>query len=264
MSKWKKFHSTYSPVDISKADTGNANLREDWFRESGNERMTINGISIKQFTQTYDFKKIEDIESFFKDVILKDMKSASKEKKQEIVDYLKTSFHQGGFMYPVSSSLAVSMNEYSEQDKKVMPYAIPRKPELTINIVTTNNGFKVQEFVKAKDCIVSENFVNEYGLDKIYPVISPDEGHENVIEAQGTINIDFSGSGKEPKVDVESNTISYGHSAIRDKMDKRGLGQIIVDFLKNIVGLNKVQDISSKVEQQAVEPEQESTWKPSL
>lgn len=51
-----------------------------------------------------------------------------------------------------------------------------------------------------------------------------------------------------PSITVESNHISYGNKALQTALDKRSFGQIITDFLKNIVGLNKVKDISEKIE----------------
>lgn len=256
MSKWKKFHSTYSPVDISKANSGNANITGDWFREARQSRMTVNGIPIGTIAKDYNgFEKESDVETFFDEVILKDFPSTNTSKKQGIVNFLKTTFHQGGFMNPVSSALAVSMKEYSEQDKKEMPYATIRKPELIINIVTTSHGFKVQEFVKVKECLLSEAFIKEHKLDqanpaidRAYPVMAADSGNQYILEAQGTINIDFSDKSNKPTVNVESNTISYGNSILSKKMDKRDFGQIIVDFLKRLVGLNQVKDIAPQVE----------------
>ncbi|WP_019216333.1 hypothetical protein [Legionella tunisiensis] len=81
--KWEKYHSRYSPVDISKANTGDANLQLDWFRESGQGRMKINGVPIKEYADQFNgFKSVEDIESFLQNVILKDMQPLDKTKSQ--------------------------------------------------------------------------------------------------------------------------------------------------------------------------------------
>src|SRR4051794_34436035 len=104
MGKWHKFHNTHSPVVLDKPGlTGTStNLHQDWHRESGQDRMTING----QLLSTFDYNHFEtdkDVEQFFDEAILKDLKNVSMEKKADIVAYLKTVFHQGGLMYPVSS-----------------------------------------------------------------------------------------------------------------------------------------------------------------
>ena len=55
--------------------------------------------------------------------------------------------------------------------------------------------------------------------------------------------MNFSQNSNEPSIGVVSNTIDFGHSALRAKVDSRSLTQIIIDFLKDIFGLNKVFDI---------------------
>lgn len=249
--KWEKFRSRYSPVDISKANTGDANLQLDWVRESLQGRMKINGVPIKEYADQFNgFESEEDVESFFQKVILKDMQPLDKTKADEIVDYLKKSFHQGGFMYPVSSPLAVSMKEYDEDLDMDIPFATVGQMDVSINIVTSKTGFKIQELATIKDLIISNPLVaGKMKVDLENPRLLPKKGSDYVIKAAGTINIDFSNSGTEPSINVENNMISYGHRELAKRMDKRNFGQVVVDFFRNILGANRVKDISPKNEQ---------------
>ena len=238
--KWQKFHSSYSPIDISKANTGQAALAADWSRESAQGRMKINGIPIIEYVAKYNgFQKEENVESFFKEVILKDMTSANEIQKSQMIDFLKKTFHQGGYMYPVSSPIAVSI-----------PGATVGEMDISINVVTTKTGFKIQEFTKIKDLLVFPDFMEKNNIDKFNPRIYPENGADYVIKAQGTINFDFSKSADKPTIEIESNTISYGHSIIKNTMDNRHLGQVIMDFFKNVLGLNQIKDISPETPSQ--------------
>ncbi|MGC1182007.1 hypothetical protein, partial [Legionella sp.] len=165
MSKWDRIYS--NSINISRANTGSANLEADWHRESNQERMTINGVAIGYYAKQYNqFASLNDVELFFEDILLKDMKPLEHEKKEKIIAFLKGRFHQGGFMYPVSSPLAVGMKEYSKADKKEIPFATVGEMDITINIVTTKNGFKIQEFANIKNIVVlSQDFCKEYGID---------------------------------------------------------------------------------------------------
>lgn len=248
MSKWEKFHSSYSPVNISKANTREANLQLDWFRESAQGRMQINGVPIKLYAEQYNkFQTLEDVELFFEKVILKDMQPLAKDKAIEIVDCLKKSFHQGGFMYPVSSPLAVSMRDYDEELDQELPFATVGQMDVLINIVTNKTGFKIQEFTTVKDLIIiNSTVVEKLKVPEENPRLKPPIGSDYVIKAEGTINIDFSKNPKDPSITVESNMISYGHPEIANIMDKRNFGQMIIDFFRNILGFNQVKDISSE------------------
>ncbi len=86
------------------------------------------------------------------------------------------------------------------------------------------------------------------------PILKPEENKGYIIKAQGIIDVDFSQNSNEPSIGVESNTIDFGHSALRAKVDSRSLTQIIIDFFKDIFGLNKVVDISPNPEESSFRP----------
>ncbi len=79
----------------------------------------------------------------------------------------------------------------------------------------------------------------------------------SVIKAEATIAIDFSKNSSDPYLVVESNRMEIVHEGLKHDLDSRGLGQKIVDFFKNILGLNKVKDISPEVQKDVVEQEEE-------
>ncbi len=67
------------------------------------------------------------------------------------------------------------------------------------------------------------------------PVLEPEGNKEYIIKAQGTIIVDFSQNVQEPTLGVESNTIDFGHNALKAKVDSRGLTQMIIDFFQKYI-----------------------------
>ncbi len=263
-NKWKKFHSTYSSIDITQPDNQGANPLADWRREAKlpSPRVFINGVGLDKYAEKYNkFQSESDLETFFNEVILQGMTTVDKEEKEKIVQHLKINFHQGGYLYPVTSAIAMSMKEYSEEFGMDVYRATVDDAQkiLSVNIVTTDKGFRVQEFTQLNSLLVSPGYEKEFGMDpEKGPFLKPEEGSKYVIKAQGTINIDFSESANQPSIEVESNTMSFGHSAIKNQLDKRHLGQIIVDFFKDVFGLNKVSVISPEKDEPVEGPEHET------
>ena len=149
-------------------------------------------------------------------------------------------------MYPVSGAFATSMTEYNEDLGQEDIYATVGGMDMKINIQTTTTGFKVQEITGVKNLLATPGTSGEEMADVNYS-IEPESGYDYVVKLQGTIDIDFSNSDNSPSITVENNGLSYGHSGIQSKVDSRNFGQKILDFFKNVLGLNKVKDISSKL-----------------
>lgn len=104
-----------------------------------------------------------------------------------------------------------------------------------VNIVTTASGFEVQEIYTLKEALVLDSMDKDYadlpGVDTVKR-LKRSEGKQFLLKAQGVIAVDFSnGKSKNPDLIVESNSIDYGHLALKQRMDTRTLGQRIVDFL---------------------------------
>lgn len=236
--KWQRFYDAQNNLDISQANTDNSATVADWSRElrsaqrSKNDTVHINGQALSRWGEEYNnFNNNEDVKKFFKEVILKNLPD---ENKDENAEYLMKRFHQGGFLYPVSSAFSMSMKNLgltvNDSERKQV-----------INIESTPSGFKVQQFTEVQS-LLNPNSKNSD------PRITSDKNLDYVARLQGTIALEFSKSTGEPKVRIESNTISYGHSRLEKYLDNRSLGQRIVDFFKKVLKINDVKDISKAAE----------------
>ena len=179
-SKWEKFHSAHSPiVGVNKPNTGQSNYLSDWQRAATDHpdvEVHINGHKLSQHAKEFNsFKTENDLCDFFRKVILEKTPAAGRERA---IDYLKTSFHQGGLFNPVSAAVGDAINE--AKIKAIINDAGRRN---RIQIVSTATGFKVQEslhvekmipfdtqanFVKQSPCNVPKNLVLN---PSVYPAI---------------------------------------------------------------------------------------------
>lgn len=247
MTKWHKFHSKYTPMAVGDSDeVGQSNLVGDWSR-LGQTKATINGRSLKSLMQehNYQFNTKDDVKRFFKEVILNELDSSID--KEEAVRYLMTSFHQGGLMYPVSAPLTVLAGENGLQ-----PAAFAENVEKQINIMTTTTGFKVQELYTSKKFIVmptAPQHLQDRADEDL--VILPDSDKNYIISAGATIDLNFSKNARKPDMTVEVSAISYGSAAVQSALDIRHFGHKIVDFFRNLLGLNSVRDLSESKQQES-------------
>ena len=253
---FQKFSSTHSPAVINRPNTGSNNILADWQRAIKSDYVVIkiNGKLLSEYSIQYNnFEDKGDLIKFFNEVLLLQL---SENKRQDVSNYLMTSFHQGGLMYPVSSALRNCMREIDPKTGEDCEYGALKDLTLKhqIAIVTTSSGFKVQEFCEAGEVIIYEGTSMSHLVSDSEPTLKPEENKGYIIKAQGIIDVDFSQNSNEPSIGVESNTIDFGHSALRAKMDSRSLTQIIIDFLKDIFGLNKVVDISPNPEESSFRP----------
>lgn len=268
MSKWAAFYSAHSPLQITKVNKGEGiRLGEDWSRAVGATsdpkqpvQILIDGKPITTYAQKYNgLKEIKDIEKFFKDVILAKMPSLKPADEDEIMSFLKDTFHQGGLMHPVSGALATSMERNALPCEKIgvrngkVAYATISDMNKIVDIIPTKEGFNVKEYVGVKKMIISENGFEKYGISwkeqkmeggLVYkfaddPMISR-EDNENIIEAQGEIAVDLSDP-KKPKISIESNAINYGDSRVEAALHTHSLLQWIIDLVLNTLGYNNVE-----------------------
>lgn len=244
MSKWKHFHSKYSPLTPGTINTGDANVPADWSRVD--RGATIDNVPIQDYKKNYNnFKNANDVKNFFKDIILAKMND--NEAKEDAATYLLRSFHQGGLMFPVSAPLS----EHLGSAAKIQPRDSSYTRQL--RITRTEDGFKVQEIYSFKQAVVLPtapkqvlNIADENGL------INPDSGSEFVLEAAARIDVNFSNNSKEPDISIEANYISYGNDKVKSLLDRRKFIELIIDFIRNVVGINSVKDVSSSKEQTPV------------
>lgn len=232
-NRWEIFKNAYSSnTNITKFVTLNnkSNILSDWQRELANERMKINGMALRTFAERYNsFKSENDLDRFFKEVLLKNFNGD----REKGCKHLKNLLHQSGIMTPVSAALEEAIFEKSNKSLMAPTEGICSQ----INIEATSNGFKIQEIIAIK------TLYNSIGKTTL---VVPLDNLDNFIQAQGIVDVDLCSNTEEPTLSVESNQMYVHHSELKKIIDDRSLGQIIMDFLKKIIGLNKVIDISFK------------------
>lgn len=240
LSHVRPVHST---LNINKVQLSDAYLEGDWQREAKQNRMLINGISLNKIAENYEnFESQKDVLLFFNEVILKDF-TGTQEHRDNAIGYLSKVFHQGGIMYPVS--LAVVMT--SSLNAK----AAPTLEGKNINILTTENGFVIQEccsFKSARMPSRSKGFMGMgMGMSKFADeegLIMPEDPFKPLITAEGTIEVDFSKNPADPSLTIKSNTIEVNHSELVKYLDTRHFLQKFIDALKAFFGFNKVEHTS--------------------
>lgn len=254
--KTESFESISSPLNIGdkKGRTNKSgNLQADWDRLSQQEDIYLNGKPLSSYRDKYQhFQNEQDVQSFFKNEIL-DKMSINDQEKEKTVAYLTLYFQQAGFMFPVSNTLVFSMFDLKLGEGVNLMISNKNFTEQRINIETTKEGFSIQEFVKVSKFTAMQNKNTQDFLPD-----DPDDDH--VIKAQGKISFDFRKDSNDPAINVLSNTISYGHSKLRELMDTRSFGQKILDFLAHLFKFNQVNvaDNHSKPAPQSPSIEEES------
>lgn len=240
--KWLRFKSFHSPAKIA-INTGRADILLDWQRLNWDNTF-IDGhslaeimkpLSIEQGTLTPD-----QLTDFFSDVILKKYTY----NKENVIQILLKSFHQGGLLHPVSAAMS-----HVFENEGFGPSSRASENTRQVNIKTSDKGFTVQEIYTIKKCTLKPHA--SQALQNMYPesVIDPDCTEEYVIQAQATIDISF--ENKDPNTtahlsDVNntiiSNTISYGSQYVKSIADKRSWLDKLVDFLRNLLSKIKLLD----------------------
>ena len=241
MSK-NRFYNSHSPFKINLPNTSkDANITSDWYRESKQQRMYINDLPISEYAKVFNnFKTKQDIESFFRKVVLS--KIMDNAKKEEMISFLTKTFHQGGLMYPVTSAITTSMIK----NDAFIATTVQDSIKLETRIISTPQGFRVQECSKLEKLYILDDAPEDIQSQTMNNFLYPQEGFDYVILAKGTIHVDFSKDANQPDLIVEDNAINFGQYHIQKLFDNRNLWQIIVDFLKNILGLNLVEDLNTQ------------------
>ncbi|STX37310.1 hypothetical protein [Legionella feeleii] len=238
-NKWEKFKATYSNLNVANPNVGESNLQADWNRAiHGKFSININGVSLKIMAGKYNnFQEEKDVLDFFEEIVLRDFVGDNIERKNA-VQYLKKAFHQGGLLYPVSSALST---ELKDRDGNIACTLVSESRDSLVNIKTTRNGFKIQEYSEARHLVAIAESLNAYASEG---KIGPEEGKSSVIMAEATIAIDFSKSGASPSLFVEGNHMEILHEGLKLHLDNRTLGQKLVDFFKSILGFDKIKSLS--------------------
>ena len=233
--KWMGFQSGTSPLKIE-INMGNANIVADWQRLDWSNTY-VNGKSLEKLMEKEGLRRDQldeqTVPHFFDKIILKSVPSHLKEEARE---YLMRSFHQGGLLHPVSSA----MYHLFSKDKLG-----PRSNDSTkrINIVTHSNGFSLQEIYTVNEFSLTPD--SSEALQNQYPdnIITPDPDQAFCIKAQATLEVSFSGD-RGPSINTLSSHISYGNTHLQSLADTRQWYSKFVDFIKSLLELNTVEDLS--------------------
>ncbi|CDZ77386.1 hypothetical protein BN59_01669 [Legionella massiliensis] len=284
-SKWAEFHSTHSSLSIDKPKEagGSTNLAADWRRAAASTKspdqpvnVYIDGKPLSDYAENYNnFANKSDVENFFKEVLMEKMKKPV-QNEAEVLSFFQKTLHQGGLLYPVTSALSVAMERDATAEEADASHvhngrvseATVGATVQTINIIPIEEGIKIQEHVTVQNIIVSEQYFDKYGIP--YQTVTFPNGEVSieaeessikkedgspVIEAQGEVIVNCLKS--EPEISIGYNAITYNDPRIEKAMDNRSLGQIFIDYLKRAFGLNKVEEIKIKSEENDAENQQD-------
>lgn len=255
---------------MQKINRGAANTLSDWNRTYA-VSIKIDGQNILELIQkdrdlsqppkTSDlFRDKTELKNFFKGHLLKNI---PEDKKDTACEEMMNIMHQGALQSPVSAAALRCVTQKSNGEISISDYRkniniggkdMPAQ-QRELNFSSTRDGFRVQEVLVQKSL--------EYTIlsdDRAGEIIAPDDNSEYVFKAQGTINVDFSGSPSSPNIKLENNTISFGSKLASDLLEDRNFLQKFIDTLKNVFGYNKVENLSGNMN----EPDNKQTTPLSL
>jgi hypothetical protein len=236
-----EFKSSSSPVQVS-INQACANPVEDWKRLNW-ESTIINGRKLSEIFEELGFAR-ENIDKellgrFFRDVILKDY-TGDKDKASAV---LFTSFHQGGLLHPVSAGMALVL-----KDQEFGAGASEKDNTKEVHIKTSAIGFTIQEIYTVKKCLPSVLASDDFN-EKFPDGILPDDENDYVFQAQATMDVSFQDGNEAPIVNVKNNTINFGSNYVKNIADNRSWLYTFIDFLKNLFGTNKVENLAAPNEE---------------
>lgn len=256
-AKWANFRGNSSHVDLGHVNLGNSNLVQDWGRASTSKDIifNINGALLSELASSKynSFATFEDVAKFINNEVLKKFKGSETEKLQAHT-YLMQSFHQGGLLFPVSTALATEIKNGAGEPIITLD---GRHRKGLINITSTPQGFVIQEYADITQVTPSLGFPYEDEGFKQYLIplegATPNSGAdrivsdrgvgETLIEAEATVSVDFSQNPTDPTRTVISNHLNIYNKGLSKLIDNRTFFEMLVDFLKNILGLNHIKPI---------------------
>lgn len=232
------FDSVSSPVDIGDKDSKqntSKNLPADWVRLSRpGDNTYLNGQLLSEFrSQYHDFATEEDVNDFIEQEIFPKL-ALPESKKPEVLAYMQDFFHQQGFMFPVSNTIACTLMEVGNQQGLGLTITTTDFSDQHINITVDATGLSVQEFIEADKLTISA------GRDA--QKRSADEPGKNyVIKAEGTVHLDFRANASDPVITVKSNKISVGLTMLQPLFTPSRFLDKLWDFIAQFLGRNKVE-----------------------
>jgi hypothetical protein len=238
MAREKLEDERYSPIVITEPNTGDHALAGDWSRELLHPTL-INGQLLTEVAKEYNnFVSDADVEKFFNEVVLGKVVFANPAKKQHAVDYLKATFHQGGFLQPASTPLSWIMQEKMAikawengkqvEQEKIVPYAFASNPKKQLEITTSLTGVEIKEIAIAESLMIGPDFREAHPelfkgeMDEDIYTFTPDAGQEYVLQTDCSLTLDFTNlsENNQPHIQVGHNFITFGNEFIKSKMEQ--------------------------------------------
>lgn len=213
-------------------------MAADWERLSQQDNIYLNGKSLSSYRAQYNnFATEQNVIAFFEHEFY-DQLALPETQKPQVLTYLQDYFHQQGFMFPVSNTIAYTLMEAGKtqnEDSFGLTITTNDYSEQHINITVNPEGISLQELVEVASLT--------YSKGKASAKLPPDNPGENpyVIKAEGTLHFDFRDPSADPIVTVKSNKISLGRDDIKPLLSPSDFLAKLWDFIAKICGFNKVE-----------------------
>lgn len=252
------FESKFSPVKLNDINLGDNNILADWERglkPNPLQIIRINGLLLKDIVAQghYQFTNLEDLKVFFKEVILAKATFDEAYKDSIINDHLIKSFHQGGYL----NFLSAAMTIFVASEIPLVNLGTNSNLHREIDITSTKDGFKTQELFISKRMHINIDdpsnpehlkFLGDQGVPESLKKLVGSEGalefaadsEKYIIKGSATIAVNFLQNPQKPDIIIENNYISYGIPELKKILDTRNPLEILIDFFRNILGLNAV------------------------
>lgn len=198
---------------------------DDWNRSFGGNHVNIDNEPLASIAKPYlkdneeTFASEEKLQQFFADVLLQNL---SNDKKDDDAKFLMQTLHQGALQYPFLTPYGFYLMEQTDDALMVLN----SDAERNVTYELTENGFKIHEQCRISKIFSSFSYDEKdkmpLGLSDLVSyqdgmaVILPDNGNNNVIEAQVTLEVSFAESAQTPKVTTEKFSIVYNNDAFAD------------------------------------------------
>lgn len=150
LAEYEKFETSFKVSGVP--NLGKSNILEDWNRALNTFTIRVDGKKLSP--QKID--TIDDLKKFLNDKLLS---KVSTDKKNDALEYIMKSVHQGGLLHPVASELAIKVPKITSGKFGLVSGHEGHSRE--IDFKTADYGFSVQEKVEIKKIQSGEAPYNE-------------------------------------------------------------------------------------------------------
>lgn len=205
LNSWKCLDRTYIYV--------NGNCIQDVLRKSN--------INFCETRSDNIFYKMTDLKAFLKKNLLKNVFVKN---KQKALNFLLSDFIYLGWKNPANTALQLCLDTKSNCEISLTDFHHKTSFELTqentIDFITTDNGFSLQETILQYNFFYLVTSTARYGK-----IIYPDRGKKHVFRVQVTLDFDFNTNNAAstgwPIIKITDNSIVYGNNFVRSLIDNK-------------------------------------------